>query len=171
MSADRELSQLHRIFAYHSWATKRLIEFCRVSGPGCLRLTAGGTLGPIERTLTHLVSSEQFYLRDLTGEAPPTWIESKIVSLDELAARAAENASRWIAYLDTHPDPDEAFETSWRGRNIQVVRWGSLTQAIVHAVEHRTHVCTILGANGIEPPDVGVGACQDDVAAEGDSVP
>jgi uncharacterized damage-inducible protein DinB len=159
---DRDLSQLHRILAYNSWATETLIEFCAAT-PGCLSLTAGGTLGPIERALTHLVSSEQFYLRDLTGEDPPIWIESKIVSLEELAARTAENASRWIAYLDTGTDPEEAFETSWRGRAVHIVRWGSLTQAIVHGVEHRTHVCTILGANGIEPPDLSVGACEEQV--------
>jgi hypothetical protein len=33
---------------------------------------------------------------------------------------------------------------------------------LVHATEHRTHVCTILGANGIEPPDISVGAYEED---------
>ena len=32
---------------------------------------------------------------------------------------------------------------------------------MVHAAEHWTHVCTILGANGIEPPDLSVGAYED----------
>ena len=29
-----------------------------------------------------------------------------------------------------------------------------LTQLVMHGVEHRAHVGTILGANGIEPPDL-----------------
>jgi hypothetical protein len=29
-----------------------------------------------------------------------------------------------------------------------------LTQLIMHGVEHRAHVGTILGSNGIEPPDL-----------------
>lgn len=161
VSQDLELRQLRRMFAYNDWATLRLIEFCQTLDSASLNLTAAGTLGPIERTLTHLVSSEQFYLRDLTGEDPPTWIESKIVSLEVLAARSAENAARWLAYLDTRPNPDEKLENSWRGRPAHVLRWGSLTQALVHGVEHRTHVCTILGANGIEPPDISVGAFAD----------
>src|SRR5215813_14461433 len=107
---------LMRLFAYHSWATRKLINFCRCLNPDQRKLTAAGTLGPIERTLTHLVSSEQFYLRDLTGEDPRRWIESRIVSLDELAARAGENASRWVAYLEGGPDPDETFVTTWRGK-------------------------------------------------------
>jgi len=160
------LRQLQRSFAHHSWATANLIDFCHGLGPQQLQLTAPGTLGPIERTLTHLVSSEQFYLRDLTGEDPRRWIESRIVSLDELAARAGENASRWVAYLETGPDPDETFVTTWRGNPKTVVRWGSLTQAIVHGTEHRTHVCTILGANGIEPPDLSVGAFEDETVVE-----
>lgn len=81
---DAGLKQLQRQFAYHSWATLKLIDFCRSLDRTQLVLTADGTLGSIERTLTHLVSSEQFYLRDLTGADPPTWIESRIVSLDEL---------------------------------------------------------------------------------------
>lgn len=158
------LRQLQRSLAHHSWATAKLIDFQYGLDPQQLRLTAPGTLGLIERTLTHLVSSEQFYLRDLTGEAPRKWIESRIVSLDELAARATENAFRWVAYLEAGPDPDEAFATTWRGKPKRVVRWGSPTQAIVHGTEHRTHVCTILGANGIEPPDLSVGAFEDATA-------
>jgi len=159
--------QLQRSLAYHAWATTRLIEFCRGLRPEQLKLTATGTLGSIERTLTHLVSSEQFYLRDLTGEDPPKWIESRIVSLDELDERAAENAARWSEYVESGRNPDETLVTTWRGKPKEVVRWGSLTQVIVHGTEHRTHVCTVLGANGIEPPDVSVGAYQDSLRARG----
>ena len=41
----------------------------------------------------------------------------------------------------------------------------ALTQALVHATEHRTHVGTILGANGIEPPDISVGAYEDELSS------
>lgn len=149
---------------HNSWATLRLIAFCRALDPEQWKLTAAGTLGSIERTLTHLVSSEQFYLRDLTGMDPPTWIETRIAPLDELAARATENAARWLTYLESAPDLEESFVTAWRGKPKNVVRWGTFAQAIAHGIEHRTHVCTVLGANGIEPPDVSVGAYEDDAA-------
>jgi uncharacterized damage-inducible protein DinB len=158
---DHASEKLRRSLAYHGWATARLIDFCRALDPDKLKLSAPGTLGTIERTLSHLVSSEQFYLRDLTGEDPPTWIENLIEPIDELAARAAENAARWINYIDAGRDPNETFTTSWRGKSKHVVRWGTVTQAIIHGAEHRTHVCTVLGANGIEPPDVSVGAYED----------
>ena len=155
-------------FACHSWATLKLIDFYRMLDPEQLNPSAERTLGSIERTLTHLVSSEQFSLGDLTGDDPPAWIESRIVSLDQLANRAIENASRWVDYLNSGPDPDETFVTTWRGKPKNTVRWGSLTQAIVSGTEHRTHVCPAMGANGIEPPDLPVGAYEDDVAASED---
>lgn len=58
--------------------------------------------------------------------------------------------------------------TTWRGKPKNAVRWGSLTQAIVHGTEHRTHICTAMGANGIERTDLSVGAYEDDVAASED---
>ena len=155
-----------RLFAWHSWATRRLIYFCCGLTPDQQKLTAAGTMGSIERTLTHLVSSEQFYLRDLTGEDPPRWIESLIVPVEELIDRATENAGRWVGYLDSRLDPDEAFTTNWRSKEKHVVRWGTVAQAIAHGAEHRTQVCTVLGANGIEPPDLSVGAYEDAVFAE-----
>lgn len=159
-------NQLRRLFEYHSWATRKLIDFCCGLAYKEQKLTAPGTLGTIERTLTHLVSSEQFYLRDVTGEDPPQWIERRIVPVAELVDSAGENAERWRSYLDSEPDPDEVFTTIWRGSTKQVVRWGTVAQAIVHGAEHRTHACTVLGANGIEPPDLSVGAYEDEVLAE-----
>lgn len=166
-SADdgRGRRQLQRMLAYHAWATIRLIDFCRGLDSEQLQLTAAGTTGSVERTLTHLVSSEQFYLRDLTGYDPPTWIENSIVSLDELAARAAENAARWTDYLNQNHEPDDAYTTGWRGTPKAVVRWGTLTQTIAHGAEHRTHVGSVLGANGIEPPDLSVGAYEDAIGS------
>ena len=157
---------LMRLFAYHSWATRKLINFCRCLNPDQRKLTAAGTMGSIERTLTHLVSSEQFYLRDLTDKDPPRWIENLTVPVEELDDRAAENAVRWVHYLESDPDADELFTTTWRGKAKLVVRWGTMAQAIAHGAEHRTQVCTVLGANGIEPPDLSVGAYEDAVFAE-----
>ncbi|HKF15693.1 MAG TPA: DinB family protein [Candidatus Dormibacteraeota bacterium] len=157
---------LMRFLAYHSWATRKLIHFCCSLTPDQRNLTAAGTTGSIERTLTHLVSSEQFYLRDLTGEDPPKWIESLIVPVEELVDRATEHAMRWVDYLESRRDPDEVFTTTWRGKAKLVVRWGTMAQAIAHGAEHRTQVCTVLGANGIEPPDLSVAAYEEAVFAE-----
>jgi uncharacterized damage-inducible protein DinB len=101
-------------FAYHAWATEKLIRFCAGLTPNEQRQTAAGTMGSVERTLTHLVSSEQFYLRDLTSEDPPRWIDSRVVPVVELLDRTRKNAERWRAYLAAGHDPEEAFTTNWR---------------------------------------------------------
>ena len=165
---QNEAGYLDRAFAYHAWATRALIDFCAALSVDQQRLAAPGTTGSIERTLTHLVSSEQFYLRDLTGSDPSRWIETRVVPIQELGRHALENEARWREYLSLGLDPDESFTTGWRGRDRRVVRWSSLVQALTHGTEHRTHVCTVLGANGIEPPDISVGAYEDAVSSAAD---
>ena len=44
-----------------------------------------------------------------------------------------------------------------------------LTQLVMHGVEHRGHIGTILGANGIEPPDLD--AWSHGILAHGDAWP
>ena len=88
-------NELVRAFEYHAWATDRLISFCLTLTVEQRQFTADGTTGTIERTLTHLVSSEQFYLKDLTGEDPPTWIEERVAPIEFVAVRAVENPVRW----------------------------------------------------------------------------
>jgi hypothetical protein len=79
-----------------------------------------------------------------------------------------KNAARWLAYLDSRPDPHDSFVRMWRGQPKNVVRWGSLTQPLMHGAEHRTHDYTVVGAHGVEPPDVSVGACEDEVVTDSD---
>ena len=70
--------------------------------------------------------------------------------LDTLQALATESAARLVDLVDTLPEPSTRIETSSGMRAAATI----LTQLVMHGVEHRAHVGTILGANGIEPPDL-----------------
>jgi uncharacterized damage-inducible protein DinB len=70
--------------------------------------------------------------------------------LDTLQALATESAARLADLVDTLPEPATRIETSSGMRAAATI----LTQLVMHGVEHRAHVGTILGANGIEPPDL-----------------
>ena len=70
--------------------------------------------------------------------------------LDGLQALATESAARLVDLVDTLPKPGTKIETSSGMRAAATI----LTQLVMHGVEHRAHVGTILGANGIEPPDL-----------------
>jgi len=70
--------------------------------------------------------------------------------LDTLQALATDSAARLVGLVDALPEPGTKIETSSGMRAAATI----LTQLVMHGVEHRAHVGTILGANGIEPPDL-----------------
>lgn len=155
-SADAAAEQLEVLFGYHSWANAELISFCAALPPAQQQFSLPGTPGTVARTLTHLVSSEQLYLQAVTGEEPSNWIESLLLPVAELVDRDAENAATWRKFLTTRYDP-RAVVTDPRNPLRTFVVWERVAQLLVHGIEHRTHTCSILGANGLEPPDVGLG--------------
>ena len=125
------------LFRYNAWATRQLIDFCRKLSPQQRRVELAGVYGNAERTLVHLVSAEDFYAFLLTGERLQRLpLEPDPVDFDELLRRLGRNASIFAS-------------------NGRTLRTGMLlSQILSHCSEHRGQVRTILGANGIVPPDI-----------------
>jgi uncharacterized damage-inducible protein DinB len=139
-------------FRHNSWASVRLLEYCRELDPAMLDASARGTFGPIKETLAHVVSSEEGLLRMLAGV--PNQGSMAFTSVDDLSERARRLAEHWERYLDPPPHPERLVERNLRGRR-RMVRVGTvLAQVTYHGNEHRAQVCTILGAIGLEPPDL-----------------
>ena len=137
------MDHLGRIVGYHTWATLRLIDRCLELTPEQLELSTPGTYGSIHATLGHLVRSDGWFLSGALGEelGPPP--QGPPPSVATLRADAERQAGRWRELLD-RGDPAETAHAVGP----------FLTQAIHHGAEHRTHVCSVLGAHGLEVPDV-----------------
>lgn len=144
---------LAELVRHHSWATEQLLAFIATLPADRLKLTSPGTFGRLEITLAHLVKADGYYLELLTGDRrmPPLPALNTIADADvqDLIARAATNAEHFRELLARLPDPS-ALPDAGEGASA-----GHLfVQAIHHANEHRAQIGTILGASGIEPPDV-----------------
>ena len=143
---------LDHVLRHNTWATGALIDFCRALDPAKQGSVAAGTYGTIERTLQHLVGAEQWYTQLLTGElvGPPLRRADPPVTLDQLAAIATGTGTR-VASVAASDDPARRIELN-KGRvsTVGVI----LAQLVHHGNEHRTQITTILGANGIEPPEL-----------------
>jgi uncharacterized damage-inducible protein DinB len=147
---------LRAMFAHHVWATTRLIDALDQLDPIHLDARIDGTYGSTTQTLTHLVDADERYLQRLVT---PT-----LVSIDDAATRPLaglrmeiqEHGDRWSRMLDAvdggelhaavvgksdYPDTDPA-ETML------------LVQAIQHGNDHRTQICSTLGALGLDVPDL-----------------
>jgi uncharacterized damage-inducible protein DinB len=142
---------LHRLLEYNSWANRGLLEFVAGLPPEKLDLTSTGVYGTIRETFEHLLTAEMGYQHRLAGK--PRYDDSsrparpEMADLQRLADESAAGLARLVGAL---PDPTTMLPTSSGQRAAATI----LTQLIMHGVEHRAHVGTILGSNGIEPPDL-----------------
>lgn len=140
-------SYLAYLLDYNAWANATLIEFLEAR-PELFAATAPGVYGTVGETLNHLLDAELSYVARLAGTPRPDRGSGlDLPALEELAAQLAAASTELLAAL---PDPDRLSQRSYGKVTAATV----LAQLVSHGVEHRTQVCTILGALGIEPPDL-----------------
>jgi uncharacterized damage-inducible protein DinB len=142
---------------YNRWATLRLIDVCSPLTSEQLELSSPGTYGSIAATFQHLVSAEHRYVRRLVGFEPEVSETDEFPGLAKLREHADRSGKALIESAGKF-DPDAA---SKGGDEWDVRHWVAMTQAIHHGNDHRTHICTILGQNGISYGDLDVWAFAD----------
>jgi uncharacterized damage-inducible protein DinB len=143
-----QLELLH----HKTWATLRLIKFCQGLAPEHLDATAPGTYGTVRETLRHLLSADERYFNSVTGEdtgaAPPE------AGLGALAERFAALAKRWEHVFQDPSAPNREFSNRWGIASTLA----PMAQSVHHADDHRTQILTILGARGLDVPDLDIWA-------------
>jgi uncharacterized damage-inducible protein DinB len=147
---------LRAMFAHHVWATTRLIDALEKLDPVHLDARIDGTYGSTTQTLTHLVDTDERYLQRLVTPTLASIADGDMRPLAGLRAEIQEHGDRWGRMLDAldrgdlhaavvgksdYPDTDPA-ETML------------LVQAIQHGNDHRTQICSTLGALGLDVPDL-----------------
>ncbi len=149
------MDPLRTMFRHHAWATLKLIDHCAGLSPEQLQRTAPGTRGSVIDTLVHLVAADQRYLSQMDGEHPVHRVhESEPATLVALRAAMGLQAARWQTLVDRAPHLTVTIPA--RGGYPETPHAEDLLflQAIHHGNDHRTHICTILGASGLEVPDL-----------------
>jgi uncharacterized damage-inducible protein DinB len=141
------------VFRHNSWATLRLIDFCRTIDPTVLDASVPGTFGTVTDTLAHVVGSDELLVGMVEGAAqqgpPPAFS-----SLDDLMERGRWAAERWERSLQPEPHPERLVERDVGGTRRLVRVSTVLAQAVHHGNHHRSEVCTTLSAMEIEPPPI-----------------
>ncbi len=145
-------------FRAHSWANRKLLEFCEELAPEQLAATNPVTHWSMLATFTHVVSADGYYLSSLTGKGRivPAWNEDEDAAwtIDVLRQRAAKVAAAWDEYLKTEDDSDRLLVID---SGTFECRAGVLVaQALHHGVLHREQICESARLIGLEPPDLQV---------------
>jgi uncharacterized damage-inducible protein DinB len=139
---------------YNRWANLSLLDVCAELSAEQMQLSAAGTYGTVEATWLHLLSAEQRYLKRLVGFAPAISEKDAFPGIPTLKDQAARSGEALIEAAGA-ADPDGTSPGREEG---DVRHWLVMAQAIHHGNDHRTHICTILGQNGIPHGDLDVWA-------------
>jgi uncharacterized damage-inducible protein DinB len=147
---------LRAMFAHHTWATLSLLDLVQRSGAETLDARIEGTYGSIAETLTHLMDADDRYLQRMRDPRPPEYVDHGTQSPAELRERVRGNDARWAELLDeldrgaldvTIEDRDDLPDP----RHTEGLLF---LQALQHGNDHRTQVCSTLGAIGLDVPDL-----------------
>lgn len=148
---------LLRAIQHNNWANQQLLDFCANLTDEQRDWTSAGTYGSIHACLQHIIGAESGYLFSLTGgELPPGGrLPESLVALDRLRALAQSNAERIERVLAAESDPERKIT---RQSGAIVPASVIVAQFIHHGSDHRAHVGSILGAHGVEGPNLDVWA-------------
>lgn len=144
-------------FRYNRWANLHLLDVCARLSEEQLQLTTPGTYGTIAATLQHLLGAEQRYLRRMIGHEPEIHENDEFPGIPRLRAIAERSADLLIEAAG-RVTGDDVVETVYGDERRRLSLGVVLIQAMHHGNDHRTHVCTILGAHGLEYGDMDVWA-------------
>ena len=143
---------LRDLFRYHTWATLTLLDYCASLPPERLDETAPGTMGTIRETFGHLIAADAGYQARMRDDATLRIPDAASRPLAELRTLFVERSRGWESVLDELERYDPAIAAHDDFPEIPHARNLLLTQALHHGNDHRTHICTVLGAHGLEPP-------------------
>ncbi|HUQ42226.1 MAG TPA: DinB family protein [Candidatus Limnocylindrales bacterium] len=138
---------------HNNWANKELVDFCARLSPEQQSWTSGGTYGSIHACLQHILGAESGYLHSLTGgELPPGGrLPDTLVPFERLTDLARSNSERIEKVIANEKDPERKIT---RPSGAIVPASIIVAQFIHHGSDHRAHVGSILGAHGVEGPNL-----------------
>ena len=140
-------------FRHNLWSNLVLFDACLGLNEEQLEYASMGTFGSIKSTLGHIVSAEERYIFHITSgkQLSDAQRPTPSTSLTELRARVAATG-KILLQLVTTLDGSVRVRVG-AGNDVSLIPIEALwLQAIHHAHEHRTHIETMLGQLGIDPP-------------------
>jgi uncharacterized damage-inducible protein DinB len=154
MEQPADESTIVALFRYHTWANLTVIDACAALPAELLDLTAPGTFGAINHTLTHVIANEEHYLTILTREPVERPVKrGEVLGLAELRRRAQASGEALIRAA-AQVRLGQTCSVSFEGQESPVPLYIMLIQAINHGVEHRTNITTIMTQYGIQAPAI-----------------
>lgn len=145
---------LEKTFEYNNWANSRIIEACATLTDEQLDAEPkSATKGSIRGTLSHLVTSQQGYLRLLTVPLEARLQPVPPPPFGELGRAASLSGEALLALA--RDEPGLQVKGSVRSKDGYLLEpWVVMLQVINHATEHREQIKSMLSSLGLTPPSI-----------------
>lgn len=145
-------TELTNFVNYNLWANLCMLDACaQLTDAQLTDATAKGVYGSVRDTLVHILSSEQDYVRDLTGNSPTPRLDelTHFPGFDELRRYARWSAEELITAIE-QKDLLEVLDLdrgTYKAPGIIL-----LIQVVSHGADHRSQIATVLSLQGIQIP-------------------
>jgi uncharacterized damage-inducible protein DinB len=146
---------LAEMLRYNQWATRTLIEACRMLSDDNLDARMPGVSGSVRELLVHLVGAQQTLALRTKGRQHEGELSrwSDWPGFDALLNLAGQSSEDLIAIAEGL-DADRDVDLPFLGKVYRFPASFFLVHAMAHGVEHRTEIKVALGQRGIETPDL-----------------
>jgi uncharacterized damage-inducible protein DinB len=147
---------LRSMFEHHLWATEVLIDHLDRLPAEQLDASVPGTYGSMIDTMTHLIDADARYLLRLRDPTPALAEDRVGIALAQLGSEMTEHRRGWDEALTDLEA--ETLHASILGRedypDTDPAESMLLIQAIHHGNDHRTQICSTLGALELPLPEI-----------------
>jgi uncharacterized damage-inducible protein DinB len=149
------LIDLERLYAYHYWANRRLLQAAAQLTPEQFTQDVAGSYGSIRNTLVHILSAEWGWLDRCGG--PPRGDRLKaedyptLNSVVETWSRVERDMRAFLARLTEDQLSREMEFAFGSGPTHSIPMYGLLEHAAIHAAHHRGQVSLLMRMLGFTP--------------------
>jgi uncharacterized damage-inducible protein DinB len=149
-------ASLQRLYDYHCWATRRVLDAAGRCTPEQLTATGGAPHGSLLATLVHALAAERVWLqraRDGRKQADLADLEG-IATVAALTEAWDVQQAAMRDYLGGVTDAQLAAKFRYvvsRGAWRDELLWQALTYIVLHGVQHRSEAAVLLTAYGESP--------------------
>ena len=141
------------MYRHNLWSTMRLLDACDKLTDEELDTNLPGTFGSFRSTLLDWLRNEDRYVSFLRGEQPnPRLKADPFPGFDALRESAERSGNDLVEIAENLPEDPILRTLSDEGEPVELPIMTLIVQALNHATEHRTHIASLMGYQGIEPP-------------------
>jgi uncharacterized damage-inducible protein DinB len=142
------------LFAYDSWANRRMLDACSALAPEQFTRDLGSSFKSVRDTLAHIMGAEWLWLERFQGRAASLPNAEQFPDIAGLRARWAEVERDLLAYVGGLSAADLGRSFDYRdskGNPHASVLWQTLQHLANHSTYHRGQVTAMLRQLGAKP--------------------